>query len=152
VKSKTVRGASEISIDFAPETNMVQALNDVRARVAETGSSLPPDTQLIIERQTPSSFPIISVVVFGNRSLTDLRDYAFYDLQPRISRLPDVAHVIVQGGDVREILVEADPEALLLAHLSIDDLAAQIGRGERLKAVGRLDRGKLQYQVMADTL
>src|SRR5262245_46962709 len=30
VRSKTVRGAAELSIDFAPGTDMVQALNDVR--------------------------------------------------------------------------------------------------------------------------
>jgi CzcA family heavy metal efflux pump len=152
VRSKTVRGASELSIDFAPETDMVQALNDVRARVAEAGSSLPANTQLIIERQTPSVFPIISVVVFGSRTLADLRDYAFYDLQPRISRLTDVSYVTVQGGDVREILVEVDPLALTAANLSIDDVARQIGKSQLIKAVGRIDRTSLSYQVMADTL
>ena len=31
VHSKSVRGASEVSVYFAPDTDMVQALNDVRA-------------------------------------------------------------------------------------------------------------------------
>src|SRR4051812_3053268 len=44
VRSKTVRGAAEISIDFEPGTNMVQALNDVRARMAEIEARLPADT------------------------------------------------------------------------------------------------------------
>jgi CzcA family heavy metal efflux pump len=152
VRSKTVRGASEIKIDFAPSTDMVQALNDVRARTAETGSSLPAGTSLIVERMTPSVFPIISVVVSGNRSPAELRDYAFYDLQPRLSRLPDVSYVTVQGGDVREVLVEADPLALASAHLSIDDLAARLGKCEELRAIGRMDQGRLQYQVMGDSL
>src|SRR5512140_3635817 len=51
-RTKTVRGASELSIDFNPATDMVQALNDVRARMAEVGSQLPPDTSTITERQT----------------------------------------------------------------------------------------------------
>src|SRR4029079_2839473 len=41
VRSKTVRGAAEISINFEPTTNMVQALNDVRARMAEIEARLP---------------------------------------------------------------------------------------------------------------
>src|SRR5271156_4959842 len=41
VRSKSVRGASEINVDFSPGTNMIQALNDVRARMAELGSQLP---------------------------------------------------------------------------------------------------------------
>src|SRR5262249_5522476 len=51
VRSKTVRGAAELSIDFAPGTDMVQALNDVRARVAEVNATLPPHAQLIVERR-----------------------------------------------------------------------------------------------------
>jgi CzcA family heavy metal efflux pump len=152
VRSKTVRGASELSIDFAPDTDMVQALNDVRARIAEARSALPPLSQLIVERQTPSVFPIISLVVHGHRSPSELRDYAFYDLQPRISRLHDVSYVTVQGGDVREVLVEVDPLALTAARLSLSELSAELAKSERLQAVGRMDRGPLQYQVMSRTL
>src|SRR4051812_41935386 len=65
VRSKSVRGAAELSIDFAPGTDMVQALNDVRARMAEVGAQLPLGTTSITERQTPSVFPIISFVVTG---------------------------------------------------------------------------------------
>jgi len=151
VRSKTVRGASELSIDFAPGTDMIQALNDIRARMAEVGSQLPPGTTSITERQTPSVFPIISFVVTGGRDPASLHDYAYYDLRPRISRLGDVSYVTVQGGDIREILVEVDPQALVAAGLSIADVADRLGKEHRLKAVGRLDREVLQYQVLADT-
>ena len=151
VQSKTVRGAAEASIDFAPGTDMIQALNDVRARMAEVGSQLPAGTTTITERQTPSVFPIISFAVTGGRDPSALYDYAYYDLRPRISRLSDVSYVTVQGGDVREILVEVTPEALVASHLSIADVADRIGKEHRLKAVGRLDQGMLQYQVLADT-
>src|SRR5262245_45392419 len=152
VQSKTVRGAAELSIDFSPGTDMIQALNDVRARMAEVGSQLPQGTSTITERQTPSVFPIISFVVTGGRDPSALHDYAYFDLRPRISRIPDVSYVTVQGGDVREILVEVDPQSLVAAGLSIADVADRIGREHRLRAVGRLDRETLQYQVLADTL
>ncbi len=151
VQAKTVRGASEISVFFAPETDMVQALNDVRARMAEVGSQLPPGTSVLTERQTPSIFPIISFVISGGRDPSALHDYAYYDLRPRISRIPDVSYVTVQGGDIREILVEVDPHALVAAGVSIADIADRLSKEHRLKAVGRLDRDTLQYQVLADT-
>ena len=66
--------------------------------------------------------------------------------------IPDVSYVTVQGGDIREILVEVDPQALVAAELSIADVADRLGKEHRLKAVGRLDREVLQYQVLADTL
>lgn len=152
VRSKSVRGASQLDIDFAPGTNMIQALNDVRARMAELGSQLPAGTATIVERQTPSIFPIISFVVTGGKDPSALYDYAYYDLRPRISRIPHVSYVTVQGGDIREIVVEVDPQTLVAANLSIADVADRLGREHRLKAVGRLDQGILQYQVLADTV
>jgi CzcA family heavy metal efflux pump len=152
VRAKSVRGASELSVDFAPGTNMIQALNDVRARMAELGSQLPAGTSTIVERQTPSIFPIISFVVTGAKDPSALYDYAYYDLRPRISRIPNVSYVTVQGGDIREIVVEVDPQTLVAANLSIADVADRLGREHRLKAVGRLDQGILQYQVLADTI
>ena len=131
---------------------MIQALNDVRARMAEVGAQLPVGTTSITERQTPSVFPIISFVVTGGRDPSELHDYAYYDLRPRISRIADVSYVTVQGGDIREILVEVEPRALAAAGLSIADIADRLGKEHRLKAVGRLDREMLQYQVLADTL
>ncbi|HEV3163898.1 MAG TPA: efflux RND transporter permease subunit [Isosphaeraceae bacterium] len=152
VQSKSVRGAAELSIEFAPGSDMIQALNDIRARMAEVGAQLPAGTTTITERQTPSVFPIISFVVTGGRNPSSLYDYAYYDLRPRISRIADVSYVTVQGGDIREILVEVDPQSLVAAGLSIADVADRLGKEHRLKAVGRLDREVLQYQVLADTL
>ena len=107
VRSKSIRGAAEVNIDFTPGTDMIQALNDVRAKMAEVGSQFPAGTCTIVERQTPSIFPIISFVVTGGRDPSALHDYAYYDLRPRISRIHDVSYVTVQGGDIREIIVEA---------------------------------------------
>lgn len=152
VRSKTVRGAAEFSVDFSPDTDMIQALNDVRARMAEVGSQLPTGTTLITERQTPSVFPIISFVVTGGRNPSALYDYAYYDLRPRISRIPDVSYVTVQGGDVREVVVAVEPQSLVAAGLSLSDVADRIGKEHRLRAVGRMDRGTLQYQVLTDSV
>jgi CzcA family heavy metal efflux pump len=151
VQSKSVRGAAELSVDFTPGSDMVQALNDVRARMADLGAQLPQGTSTIVERITPSVFPIISFAVVGDRDPTALRDYAFYDLRPRISRIRDVSYVTVQGGDVREIVAEVEPQSLAAAGLSIAEVADRLGKEDRLKAVGRIDRGRLQYQVLTNT-
>jgi multidrug efflux pump subunit AcrB len=151
VRSKTVRGASEIKVDFTPGTDMVQTLNDVRAKMAEVEATLPVGTSTLVERQSPSIYPIISFVVTGGSSPSALHDYAYYDLRPRISRLENVSYVAVQGGDLREILVEVDPHRLIETGLSITDVADRIAKDHQLKAVGRLDRGSTQFQVLANS-
>ena len=152
VRSKTIRAGCEVKIDFTPGTDMVQALNDIRAKMAEARAQFPPGTTTEVERQSPSIFPIISFVVTGGKNPTELHDYAYYDLRPRLGRLDDVAFVTVQGGDVREILIELDPQRLVETGLSMSDVSDRIGKEHRLKAVGRLDRGSTQFQVLTDGL
>jgi CzcA family heavy metal efflux pump len=154
VRSKTLRGASELNIDFTPGTDMVQALNDVRAKIADINNQFPPGTSTLVERQSPAIFPIISFVVTGGRDPSELRDYAYYDLRPRIKRIDDVSDAVVQGGDVREIIIEIDPKRLVAAGLSMSDVADRVAKDHRLRAVGRLDSldvGPLQFQVLLNS-
>ncbi len=151
LQSSTVRGATDIKIDFAPGTDMVQALNDVRAKMAEIEALLPAGTNSVVERQSPSVFPIISFVVTGGSDPAALHDYAYYDLRPRIGRLNDVSYVTVQGGDLREIVIELEPQRLVETGLSISDVADHLAKDHQLKAVGRLDRGTTQFQVLSNS-
>src|SRR4249919_1589070 len=84
VRSKTIRGGSEISIDFNPGTDMRRAEQLTWNRIGARRSDLPPDTELTVEQMTPSIFPILSLVLTGGDNPSDLRDYAFYKLAPRI--------------------------------------------------------------------
>jgi len=108
VRSHSIRGASEISITFAPRTDMTYALQLVRARVNQASGALPPDVSIEIEQLTPSLFPVLSYNLEGGDAAT-LYDLARYEIKPLISRVPGVGRVDVQGSDVREIEVIVDP-------------------------------------------
>src|SRR5205823_13122041 len=109
VRSKTIRGGSELSIDFNPGTDMRRAETLTWNKIGAIRSQLPPDTELTVEQMTPSVFPILSLVLTGGDSpsdLRDLRDYAFYQLAPLIKNIPDVYRADVAGGNLRELEVE----------------------------------------------
>ena len=72
---------------------------------------LPRGLDIEVERLTPSLFPIISYNLEGGDPAT-LYDIARYQIKPLISRVPGVGRVDVQGSDVREIEVVADPARL----------------------------------------
>src|SRR5882724_10853169 len=59
VRSKSIRGATEISAQFDPSTDMIVALQQVQNRVAEIRGELPADTLLTVERLTPAAFPML---------------------------------------------------------------------------------------------
>ena len=101
VQSKTIRGNTEISILFNPDADMQYSVQLVQARVSSARGTLPPDTELDVERVTPTVFPVLSLILNGNVPDADLRDDAFYILRPMISRVPGVGVIDVQATDVR---------------------------------------------------
>lgn len=151
LRSRTVRGATELSLDFRSGSDMAFALQQVEGRAAALRPTLPPDLEITIERLTPSVFPILQFELRGGDPVI-LHDLAQYSLRPKLARLPDVGAVEVQGGLVREIAVEADPSRLAARGIAITDLAAQIRAGNALLAVGRLDREYRQFSVVVSGL
>ncbi len=151
LRSRTVRGAAELSLDFRPGTDMAYALQQVQGRVASLRSTLPAGLEVIIERLTPAVFPILQFELRGGDPV-QLRDLAQYTIRPRLARLGDVGAVDVLGGLVREVSVQADPQRLTARRLSLTDLAGKIEAGNSVLPAGRLDREYRQFSVMVSGL
>src|SRR5436190_9086052 len=150
VRSKSIRGGSEISIDFNPGTDMRQAETLTWNRIGAKRSELPPNADLTVEQMTPSVFPILSLVLTGGDSPSQLRDYAYYQLAPLIKTIPDVLYANVAGGDVREIEVIVRPDDLMAAGLSAADLAGQITQQSSLHPLGRVEGQPLAFQLLVN--
>jgi CzcA family heavy metal efflux pump len=149
VHSHSIRGASEINITFAPRTDMAYALQLVQSRVQQIRAQLPSDLDIEIERLTPSVFPILSYNLEGGDPAT-LYDIARYQIRPVLARVPGVGRVDVQGTDVHEIEVVADPARLASYGLSYDDVAAAIKQSIAVDAVGRVAADYKQYLIVTD--
>src|SRR6185437_1643765 len=149
VRSKSIRGASEISMTFAPNTDMIYALQLTQARVNQIKGDLPANLEIEVARLTPSLFPILSYNLEGGDPAT-LHDIARYQIKPILSRVPGVGRVDVQGSDVREIEVVADPARLAARGLTYDDLATAIRTAVSVAAVGRVSKDYKQYLIVTD--
>ena len=125
LQSRSIRGASEISITFAPNTDMAFALQQTQQRVNQAAATLPPGLDVQVERLSPSLFPIISYNLEGGEPAL-MYEIARYQLRPVLSRVPGVGRVDVQASDIREIEVIADPVRLSEQGLSYDDVASAI--------------------------
>ncbi len=149
VRSKTIRGAAEISVLFNPDMDMQYALQLVQAQVSQVGSSLPPSTEVSVERITPTAWPILMLLLNGNVPGSDLRDYAFYNLRPLFSRVPGVSQVEVQASETREVSVIVDPQKMLAHRLSLPEIADRLRSTNDVTSVGRLDKDYSRFLVLA---
>ena len=152
VRSRTFRGAAEISAQFEPKTDMVVALQQVQSRLAEIRGTLPLDTDIVADRLTPAAFPIYSLNLSGGLSSADLHDNAYYVIRPAIARVPGVGRVEVSSSDTREIEVIVNPSRLLATGLTVDDVAAALKSANQLIPVGRYPTEGIQHLVLASGL
>jgi CzcA family heavy metal efflux pump len=149
VRSKTIRGATEISVIFNPDADMKYALQLMQGKTDEVKGDLPAGTVLQVERMTPSLFPIFMLNLTGGIPARDLRDLAEFDVRPLLSRVPGVANVEVLASQEREISVIVDPERLNADRLSIDQVAEALKATNQVNSVGRLAKDYRQYLVLA---
>ena len=147
VQSRSIRGGSETNVTFAPNTDMIYALQQVQARVNQVRGTFAQGLDIEVERLTPSLFPIISYNLEGGDPAS-LYDLARYQIKPLISRVPGVGRVDVQGSDVREIEVIADPARLTTQQMTFADLAAAIQASTTVDAVGRMPKDYRQYLIV----
>lgn len=147
IRSRTVRGAAELNLDFRPGADMPFALQQVQARLASLQSSLPPGLETMAERLTPSVFPMVQFELTGADPIR-LRELADFTIRPRWARLPDVGEVQVQGGLIREYAVVLDPARLVSRRISATEVADRIRSGNLVDAVGRIDRHYMQRSVL----
>lgn len=151
IRARTVRGATELNLDFRPAADMQFALSQVQGRLASLQPQLPPGLELTAERLTPSVFPILQYQVTGADPFV-LRDLADFTIRPRLAGLPDVGMVEVQGGLVREISVELSPQRLVANRTSVSEVAQAIQHSNLAVAAGRVDRQYRQYAIIVSGL
>jgi CzcA family heavy metal efflux pump len=149
IRSRTIRGAVEVSLLFAPGTDMWRALQMTESRVAEARADLPASTEIAVERLTTTSFPIVTFNLSGDIDPRRLRELGELVLRPALSRVRGVGRIEVLGGDVREVEVVLDPQRIAALHLRPAEIAERIRASTVLQAVGRYDESRELVTVLA---
>ena len=152
VRSRTIRGATEVSAQFAASTDMVVALQMVQNRVAEINGDLPTGTTLRIERMTPEIFPVFILSLTGNLPTAQLYEYANYVVKPEIARAPGAGIIEVLSSDTREVEIVLDPARLTAAGLSVVDVADALAAENTIEPVGRFAQSGQQHLALASGL
>ena len=113
IRSVTSRGMSEISVYFRWDVDILHALHLVQGRIAQILPNLPPEARFYVNRMTFSVFPMIGFSMTSpTRSTAELWEKAYYEIAPRLYRLPGVAETRIVGGRPPEYHVLVDPQKL----------------------------------------
>lgn len=134
VTSTSSEGSSSVRVSFVWGTDMSDAANDLRERVARL--RLPEDaSDPTIFKFDTSAFPIMFLGLSGGMPLDKIRKYADDEIQHRFEQIEGVAAVSVRGGMEREIHVDVDRSQMEAVGFSFSQITNAL-RNENLDKPG----------------
>ncbi len=146
VRSVTARGSTEISVFFGWDVDMAQALALVEGQIAQIMPTLPPETRFYINRLTFSVFPMLGISLTSTgRSLSELWELAYYDISPRLYRIPGVMETRIVGGREPEFHVLVDPDRLNRYNIPLTRVADSIRNSNLITPAGMVQENYHLY-------
>ena len=149
IRSFSQENISTIILEFQEGTNLDAAVNDIRDRLDFTLRLLPSD----VDRPTIFKFdlsqvPIMSVVIYSDDSLRDIRKEFEDYIQNEIERVPGVGQVLLFGGGrKRQINVFVDKSRLEAYNLTLDQIVNTIKYNNFNVPVGDIKYGDIDYSI-----
>ncbi len=146
VRSVSARGSTEISVFFRWDVDILNALHLIQGRISQITPSLPPGARFYINRLTFSVFPMIGFSITSpTRSPSDLWELAYYNLAPRLYRLPGVAETRIVGGRAPEYHVLVEPQKLNAYNLPLTKVVEAIRNTNKIEAAGMVQENYHLY-------
>ncbi|MDD3268833.1 MAG: efflux RND transporter permease subunit [Syntrophomonadaceae bacterium] len=149
IESTSSAGSSTIMITFNYGIDMDEAALNIRDKVGAIESGLPDEAQSPkIMKFDSSSMPIIRLSLSGdNMSLAELQALAEDKIEPRLSRIAQIASVSISGGQDREIQIELDQNKMENYGLTLSDINNFMAKCNLDMSTGSLRYGNRKYYV-----
>jgi HAE1 family hydrophobic/amphiphilic exporter-1 len=141
VTSSSGQGHSSITLQFVLSKNIDAAATDVQTAITQASGQLPVDlpSPPTFSKNNPNDQPIMYIGLTSDTvTRGQLWDYGSTQIGQRISILPGVSKVDVYGVQ-SAVRIKADPSAMAVRGIAVDDLAASIRGGTSYQGAGQFD-------------
>ncbi len=140
--STSSAGASAITLQFDLKLGLDVAEQQVQAAINAAGNLLPGDLPAppIYAKVNPADAPVLTLAVTSrSEPLTRVHDLVDTRLAQKISQIPGVGLVSLEGGQKPGVRIRANPTALAAYGLNIDDLRTVISNANVNTPKGNFD-------------
>lgn len=154
VESSSVPGLSTVTARLKLNHPSTVALAEVGNRLDQIKNELPSEVEsTVVEVQRadrPYATFYVSVTSDG-MTPSQLTDYLSRNVQPRLSTIPNVQNVGLEGARPQAMRIWLDAERLSAFGLSPIDVQDALARNNFVAAVGRAKGNQVQVDLLADT-
>ena len=145
--SSSSTGNSLITVQFSMDTNMDEAMNDIREKIDYVKGYLPEECSApMLYKLSPDVLPIMQYAISGNRTPEELRDFA-ETITPKIEQIDGVASVSVSGGREKAIIVDIPRDRLEAYNLTITQVAQMMAAQNISVSGGTITEEDLNYTI-----
>jgi hydrophobic/amphiphilic exporter-1 (mainly G- bacteria), HAE1 family len=141
VTSNNGQGHSSFVLQFDLSKSLDGAATDVQAAITRASGQLPVDlpSPPTFTKTNPNDQPIMYIAIVSD-TVTEgqLYDYANTQIGERISILPGVSQVAIYGTQ-SAVRIKADPSAMAMRNISLEDLTNAIKNGTAYTGAGQFD-------------
>jgi CzcA family heavy metal efflux pump len=141
LRSRSIQGLSVITVVFRSGTDIYRGRQAVTERLSTVATELPTGVQPPL--MTPLTSSTTWVMEIGltsdKQSLMIVRTVANWTVKPRLLAVPGVAGIEVNGGDVRQLQFQFEPERLIQYGVSVNDVVAAARQATGVRGAGFVD-------------
>jgi multidrug efflux pump len=151
--STSSAGASSITLQFDLALGLDVAEQQVQAAINAAGNLLPSDlpSPPVYAKINPADAPVLTLAVTSkSEPLTKVHDLVDTRLAQKISQLPGVGLVSLEGGQKPGVRIRANPTALAAYGLNVDDLRTTISNANVNTPKGNFDGPARAYTINAN--
>ncbi len=149
VSSTISEGASVTAIEFALDSDLTKAVDDVRNAVTSVQSQLPSTAETpVVARVDAGDQAILTYVVDAPGMSPDaLSWYVDNDVSKALLKVDGVSKITRSGGVSRAVLVKLDPDRLNALGVTVGDISAALAAQTANQSGGRTVIGAAEQSV-----
>lgn len=150
LSSTSSEGMSMVMVEFTDDTDLDQAVTDLRDKVSSVEARLPDDADSpSVMKMDPDAMPVVTIGLTGD-DLAGMQSTAEDDIGPYLERLAGVASVDVRGGYENEVEINTYTDRLEGYGITVDYLAGILARENSTVAGGDIESGSQTLNVRTD--
>jgi len=151
IRSTTSRGSCEISAFMDWNANVDLSQQRIESKIAQIRNTLPPETQITVEKMNPSILPVIGYTLESHeKSPIELKQLANYTIKPFLSQVRGVSEVRVIGGKLKEYRLQLDVRKMSALMISPDGVNTALSQTNFIRTNGYLSDYRFLYLTTTD--
>ncbi|MFC0013787.1 MULTISPECIES: efflux RND transporter permease subunit [Allobacillus] len=147
VQAQSQPGSSLVMMMFSMDTNLDNALLNVRESVDRVSGFLPEGANSpSVLRFDPAQMPVMWIGLTGSDK-AELQRVAENDIQPLFERQAGVGSVQIEGGESEEIQVQLDQQQLAQYGMNSQQVMQAVQNANQSMSAGVIERGNQELQL-----